>query len=115
LGQLEGKRVVVDPQHAVAAIFEALERAGAEVVAMRDPTILPKAIKNPGEIAGQKSAQERDGAAIARFLHWVEQEAPNGEVDELTASDKLEALRRENPELRDLSFDTISGAAPQAA
>ena len=115
LGELEGKRVVVDPQHAVAAIFEALERAGAEVVAMRDPTILPKAIKNPVEIAGQKAAQERDGAAIARFLHWVEEEAPKGAVDELTASDKLEALRRENPELRDLSFDSISGAGPNGA
>ena len=115
LGELEGKRVVVDPQHAVAAIFEALEKAGAEVVAMRDPTILPKAIKNPVEIAGQKSAQERDGAAISRFLRWVEEEAPKGEVDELSASDKLEALRRENPELRDLSFDSISGAGPNGA
>ncbi|GAA4725482.1 aminopeptidase P family protein [Sphingomonas lutea] len=115
LGELKGKRVVVDPQHAVAAIFEALERAGAEVIAMRDPTILPKAIKNPVEIAGQKAAQERDGAAISRFLRWVETEAPKGEVDELTASDKLEALRRENPELRDLSFDSISGAGPNGA
>ena len=115
LAALNGKTVAVDPERAVAAIFEALEQAGAKVLPLRDPTVLPKAIKNPAEIAGQKSAQARDGAAIARFLKWVEDEAPKGELDELTASDRLEALRRENAELKDLSFDTISGAGPNGA
>jgi len=115
LSELKGKTVVVDPERAVAAIFEALEKAGAKVLPLRDPTILPKAIKNPAEIAGQKTAQERDGAAIARFLHWIDEEAPKGDVDELKASDHLEALRRENEELRDLSFDSISGAGPNGA
>jgi Xaa-Pro aminopeptidase len=115
LGQLKDKTVVVDPERAVAAIFEALEKAGAKILPLRDPTILPKALKNPAEIAGQKAAQARDGAAIARFLHWIDEEAPKGEVDELIASDKLESLRRESPELRDLSFDSISGAGPNGA
>jgi Xaa-Pro aminopeptidase len=115
LADLKGKTVVVDPERAVAAIFEALERAGAKVVPMRDPTVLPKALKNPAEIAGQKAAQERDGAVISRFLRWIDEEAPKGDVDELKASDHLEALRRDNPELRDLSFDSISGAGPNGA
>src|SRR6478609_1769631 len=115
LAQLKGKAVVVDPERAVAAIFDALDKAGAKILPLRDPTILPKALKNPAEIAGQKSAQTRDGAAIARFLHWIDEEAPKGDVDELKASDHLEALRRENAELRDLSFDSISGAGPNGA
>ena len=115
LAKLKGKTVVVDPERAVAAIFEALEKAGAKVLALRDPTILPKAIKNDAEIAGQKAAQTRDGGAIVRFLHWIDQEAPKGDVDELKASDHLESLRRENGELRDLSFDSISGAGPNGA
>ena len=115
LAGLKDKTVVVDPERAVAAIFEALEKAGAKVLAMRDPTILPKAVKNPVEIAGQKAAQVRDGAAIVRFLRWIDAEAPKGELDELKASDHLEALRRENAELRDLSFDSISGAGPNGA
>ena len=115
LAELKDKTVVVDPERAVAAIFEALEKAGAKVVPMRDPTILPKALKNPAEISGQKAAQERDGAVISKFLHWIEEEAPKGDIDELKASDHLEALRRENPELRDLSFDSISGAGPNGA
>src|SRR5215212_7062581 len=115
LSELKGKSVVVDPERAVAAIFDALERVGAKVLPLRDPVVLPKAIKNPVEIAGQKAAQERDGAAIARFLHWIDEQAPKGGVDELKASDHLEALRRESPELRDLSFDSISGAGPNGA
>jgi len=115
LSELKGKTVVVDPERAVAAIFEALDKAGAKILPLRDPTILPKALKNPAEIIGQKTAQTRDGAAIARFLHWIDEEAPKGDVDELTASDRLESLRREHPELRDLSFDSISGAGPNGA
>src|SRR3546814_7305616 len=58
---------------------------------------------------------QRDGAALTRFLHWVALESPKGGLDELTASDKLHALRKETGELRDLSFDTISGAGPNGA
>jgi len=115
LSQLGGKTIAVDPERAVSAIFDALDKAGAKAVALRDPTILPKAIKNEVEIAGQRASQVRDGAAIARFLHWIDEEAPSGEVDELTASDKLESFRREAPELRDLSFDSISGSGPNGA
>ena len=115
LAEYEGKTVAVDPEHAVAAIFDALESAGAKVIAVRDPTVLPRAIKNKVEIAGQRAAQARDGAVIARFLHWIDEKAPGGDVDELRASNKLEALRRENPEFRDLSFDSISGAGPNGA
>src|SRR5439155_24485225 len=60
LGGLKGKTVVGDPERAVAALFDALQRAGAKILPLRDPTILPKALKNPAEIAGQHAAQDRD-------------------------------------------------------
>lgn len=115
LGELGGKRVAVDPSYGVAAIFDALEKAGAKPVAARDPTILPRAIKNPVEQQGHRAAQARDGAAVARYLHWLSVEGPRGELDELGAAAKLRALRDEYDTLRDLSFDTISAAGPHAA
>ena len=115
LASLAGKTVVADPERAVAAIFDALEGARARVVAKRDPAVLPKAIKNEAEIAGHRAAQARDGAAHTRFLHWLSVEAPKGGVDELAASDRLLAFRREAGDLRDTSFDTISGAGPNGA
>jgi Xaa-Pro aminopeptidase len=115
LGDLRGKTVVADPERAVAAIFDALEGAGAKIVAKRDPAVLAKAIKNDGEIAGHRAAQARDGAALTRFLHWLSVEAPKGGVDELIAAERLLQFRREAGDLRDTSFDTISGAGPNGA
>ncbi len=115
LAGLAGKSVVVDPERSVAAIFEALETAGAKVIARRDPAVLPKAIKNEVEIAGHRAAQARDGASLVRFLHWLSVEAPKGGVDELGAAAKLHQFRRDGGDLRDLSFDTISGAGPNGA
>ena len=115
LASLGGKTVSVDPDFGVAAIFQALEDAGAKVVAKRDPTILPKAIKNEVEQQGQRSAQARDGAAMARFLRWLSVEASKGGQDELSAAAKLQEFREATGLLRDLSFDTISAAGPHAA
>ena len=115
LAALAGKRVATDPERAVAAIFTALEQAGATPVPLRDPCVLPKAVKNQAEQAGQRAAQARDGAAIARFLHWLSLEAPKGTQDELSAAARLEQFRQDTGLLRDLSFDTISAAGPHAA
>ena len=115
LESLAGRTVVADPERAVAAIFEGLENAGAKVVQKRDPAVLPKAIKNEVEIAGHRSAQARDGAALVRFLHWLSVEAPRGGLDELKASDRLLEFRKACGDLRDTSFDTISGAGANGA
>ncbi|MEY3985456.1 MAG: hypothetical protein RLZ59_901, partial [Pseudomonadota bacterium] len=105
----------VDPERAVAAIFDRLAQGGANIVEVRDPTVLPKAIKNPVEQAGHRAAQKRDGAALTRFLHWMTLEAPKGGQTELSAAAKLEDFRKATGKLVDLSFDTISGAGPNAA
>ncbi|WP_133365951.1 aminopeptidase P family protein [Qipengyuania sediminis] len=115
LADYAGLRVALDPKHAVAGIFHALEAAGAEVVRAPDPTVLAKAVKNETEQRGHREAQARDGAAIAKFLRWIEETAPSGEVDELTAAAKLRELRELDPDLVDTSFATISAAGAHAA
>lgn len=110
-----GKRVAADPGSAVAAVFDALDAGGAKVLALRDPVILAKAIKNPAEIAGQKAAQARDGAALSRFLKWFEETAPQGGLTEMSAADKLREFREATGVLKDLSFDTISATGPNGA
>ncbi|MBO6944845.1 aminopeptidase P family protein [Altererythrobacter sp.] len=115
LGQMAGKKVAVDPNYGVAGIAQALEEGGATVSFHRDPTILPRAIKNAVEQQGHRDAQARDGVAVSRFLRWIEEAAPSGEVDELAAAAKLLQFRRELGNLKDISFDTISAAAGHAA
>jgi len=115
LAALQGKRIAVDPERAVSAIFATLGAAGATVIELRDPAVLPKAVKNVAEIAGHDAAQKRDAAALTRFLHWLSVEAPKGDIDELGAAAKLQAFREATGALKDLSFDTISGAGPNGA
>lgn len=110
-----GKSVALDPDFAVVGIAQALRSGGASFAFKQDPTILAKAIKNPAEQHGQRDAQARDGAAVSRFLRWLEIEGPKGGVDELSAAARLQAFREEDPGLSDLSFDTISAAAGHAA
>ncbi|MEX0921932.1 MAG: aminopeptidase P family protein [Rhodovibrionaceae bacterium] len=120
LDGLSGKRVLADSLSAAEWIFRRLEAAGAKILDAVDPCQLPKACKNPVELEGARRAHTRDGAAVTRFLAWLAREGAgragsNDPVMEIEAAEKLESFRRTNPELRDLSFDTISGAGPHGA
>ena len=92
-----------------------LKAANAKIIFKQDPIAIPKACKNAAEIAGSKAAHIRDGAAVTRFLHWLDTKAQSGEYDEVEAAQQLENFRHELLELKDLSFDTISGAGSNGA
>jgi len=115
LASLSGKRVKLDPATASAWYFEQLKGAGAEIVRGQDPVVLPRACKNASEVEGSRQAHIRDGAAVARYLHWLATEAQTGKVMEIDACRKLEEFRQATGELKDLSFDSISGAGPNGA
>lgn len=115
LSEYKGKRVAADPESAVAGIFQSLTAAGADVVSERDPVLVAKAIKNPVEQQGHKDAQATDGAAVTKFLHWLQTEASKGGQDELSAAARLKQFREEFSGLRDLSFNTISAAGEHGA
>jgi Xaa-Pro aminopeptidase len=111
----QGGSVQADPATTASWVFDRLAAAGAKIRRAADPCLLPKASKNAAEIDGTRAAHRRDGAALTRFLAWLAREAPKGELREIAASDRLEALRREGEHFRDLSFPTISGAGSNGA
>ncbi|MBB4152437.1 Xaa-Pro aminopeptidase [Sphingomonas jinjuensis] len=115
LGRFQGKKVIADPERAVAAIADAIEAGGGTVIARRDPVVLAKAIKNPVEVAGHRAASARDGAALSRFLRWIEAKAPRGGQTELSAAAKLLEFRRAEGLLLDSSFATISATGAHGA
>jgi Xaa-Pro aminopeptidase len=110
-----GAKVRLDPDTASARFAQILEGAGATLVLGEDPCILPKAIKTSAEIEGARAAHIRDGAAMVRFLAWLDEASPSGRVDEVSAAIKLEEFRRETGELKDISFDSISAAGAHGA
>jgi Xaa-Pro aminopeptidase len=105
----------LDPGSAPQAAKTILAGAGAVIVEGTDPCLLPKARKHPAEIAATKAAHLRDGAAMARFLHWFDQEAPKGALTEIACVRALEGFRRDTGVLKDISFDTIAGAGANGA
>jgi Xaa-Pro aminopeptidase len=119
LAALQGKKILVDPANGAAWIFERLKAAGAEVVRGEDPCQLAKACKNDVELKGARAAHRRDGAALTRFLAWLDRTAPasgaDGGLTEMEAAEKLAEFRREDPLFRDFSFETIAGSGPNGA
>lgn len=79
-----------------------------------DPCALPKARKNKAEIAGSAAAHLRDGAAVVETLAWLDAQAP-GTLTEIDVVRQLEANRRKDPALRDISFETIAGTGENGA
>ncbi|CAN7604986.1 aminopeptidase P family protein [Mesorhizobium caraganae] len=114
-----GARIALDPVLAAEKLRMLVEDNGGTFVAAPDPARIPRATKNQAEIAGSRAAHRRDGAAVAKLLCWLERQKP-GSLDEITVVTKLEETRRQTGEetqmpLRDVSFDTISGAGPNGA
>jgi Xaa-Pro aminopeptidase len=110
-----GAAVMLDPDWTGAALGEAVAAAGGRVVTGADPVTRAKAVKNAAEIAGARAAHLRDGAAFCRFLAWFDGAVAEGPLDEIAVAEKLESFRAETGALKEISFDSISAAGPNAA
>ncbi len=114
-----GTRVAYDPKRTNAALARALP-AGCEAVETEDFAMKAKALKNAVEVDCLRRCHARDGAAMVRFLMWLEKAvadmAAGGEpVTELDVMDTLRTLRAALPLNRGESFDTIAAYGPNAA
>jgi len=115
LAQYKGKTVRLDQASAADALTRQVAASGGKSVRGSDPIALMKAVKNHAEIVGSRAAHQRDGVAVARFLAWLEREAPSGSVTEIDAVEALESFRRDTGLLKDISFPTIAGSGPNGA
>jgi Xaa-Pro aminopeptidase len=115
LAALKGKTVRLDQASAADALTRLIADNGGKPSRGADPIALMKAVKNHTEIAGARAAHKRDGAAVVRFLCWLENEAPKGALTEIDAVKALESFRRDTGLLKEISFPTIAGAGPNAA
>ncbi len=115
LRALKDKTVRVDAAGSPVWFAQQLLKAGAVVSSGSDPCLLPKACKNDGEQAGTRAAHLRDAVAVCRFLHWLSVAVPSGRETEMSAADKLLALRAEVDGFRGESFPAISGAGEHGA
>jgi Xaa-Pro aminopeptidase len=110
----EHRAVRLDAAACAEAIARLVVENGGEIVRGSDPIVPLKAVKNATEIDGARAAQQRDGAAVTKFLAWFDRESAHG-LTEIDAVEALESFRRETGLLKDVSFPTIAGAGPDGA
>jgi Xaa-Pro aminopeptidase len=110
-----GAAIALDSATAADALSRLISAAGGKPLRGSDPVSLLKAVKNVTEIEGTRSAHRRDAVALARFLAWIDREAPTGALTEIDTVEALESFRRDTGALKDVSFPTIAGTGPNGA
>ena len=86
-----------------------------QVINKPNPTELMKAVKNPVEVDNTRLEHVKDGVAVTKFMYWLKTNIGKIPMTEISASDYLEARRREQENFIDLSFTTISAYGANAA
>lgn len=109
-------RIGYDEQKTNAYIVIQLQKQGTELVNIKDPCEIEKAVKTDVEIQGFRTAHIRDGVAMCRFLAWLDRRiSENCEEDEETLAIQSEKFRQDQENYIEQSFATISALGPNAA
>lgn len=101
-----GKTVQMNLSVVNSAILSSVPQ-GVKVLDREDPTNLPKAIKNPVEVANMRAAHVKDGVAVTRLMYWLKQNVGRLPMDELSIADQLELFREEQEHYIGPSFSPI--------
>ena len=80
-----------------------------------DPIYYLKAQKNDVEIYNTKKIHEYDGAALTKFLFWIQNNFKKEKITELMAQKKLLSFRKKFKKFKFPSFPTISSTGPNGA
>jgi len=111
---LRGERVLLESSQVNYAIKNSLD-ASNKVVDKMNPTVMAKAVKNPAEIENERRAHIKDGVAVTKFIYWLKKNIGTMDMTEISVSDYLEGLRRQQEGNLGLSFQTISAYGENAA
>ena len=132
----EGSKLFVNQDKVTEEVREAMKAANviiedydsAEISTLKaescdyNPIPLMKGIKNQVEIEGFRNAMLKDGIALTRFYHWLDNNLKgesefvintdgsfgiSNEVTEMDCVNKLIEFRKEQPLYREESFDAI--------
>ena len=108
-----GYNILLDPNETSYTLYNIY--GDRPKVLIPSPVPSMKAVKNMVEIRGYRDAMVRDGVAMVKFLRWLKPAVEKGGVTEMSADEKLTALRGQQPLFRGISFDTIAGYGEHGA
>lgn len=109
------KDILLDFQRSSIWFKTTLEQIGATLRDAKDPCVDPKARKTLQEQEAIRAAHLVDGAAMVKFLRWLDNQNEQSGLDEITISNKLESFRQQGQGYKGASFTTICGFAGNGA
>lgn len=109
-----GRKVLAELGEISFFLGSILREKGFELIDA-NPVSLLKAQKSEKEIENLKEIYKKDSAAVIKFIYWLKQNIGKIPIDELSAANYLDDLRRKIPEFLELSFPTISAYKENAA
>ncbi|NWR20719.1 XPP2 aminopeptidase, partial [Emberiza fucata] len=74
------------------------------------PVMTAKAVKNVHEQEMLRAAHVRDAVAVIQYLLWLERTVPQGQVDEFSGAQRIDAFRWAQEHSRGPSFQSISAS-----
>lgn len=86
-----------------------------KIINKGNPSTLMKACKNEIELQNSRNCHVKDGVAITKFMYWLKNSIGKEEISEISATEKLENLRKEQELYIGPSFDTIAAYEANAA
>ncbi|MEN8139487.1 MAG: aminopeptidase P family protein [Bacteroidota bacterium] len=101
-------KCLVDPDRLNQKVLSWIKK-GSEIIKATNPSTFFKSAKNKTELENIRNAMRKDGIAMTKFLHWIDNSVAGGEVTEVGISDKLIELRKEQENFVGESFPTIAG------
>ncbi|MCD7957842.1 MAG: aminopeptidase P family protein [Lachnospiraceae bacterium] len=99
----------------VNSLLTSLIPEGVTILDEENPTTLFKAVKTPTEVENEHIAHIKDGVALTKFIYWLKKNVGKLPMTELSAGEKLYALRQEQEHFMGNSFDAIISYGPHAA
>lgn len=111
---LHNERILLETSKTNYAILSSLDSSNKMIDNM-NPSSLAKAVKNPVEIENERRAHIKDGVAVTKFIYWLKRNIGTIPMTEISVSEYLEELRRQQEGNLGLSFHTISAYKENAA
>lgn len=106
--------ITLDPNKTNVWLLNAID-SNVEIQERMAVTTVLKAKKNKVEIKNIENAHVKDGVAMVKFLKWLDENVKNGDLTEISVSEKLRGFREEGKDFKDVSFGTIAGYGPHGA
>jgi Xaa-Pro aminopeptidase len=105
---LIGTTCLVDPDRLNQKVYSWIKKRNS-IVKDINPSTFFKAQKNEVEIGNIRNAMRKDGVAMTKFLHWIDNNVAGGGITEVGIAEKLIELRSEQDGFVGESFSTIAG------